>query len=73
MNIRTIESDFEYQIKEVLKNMQDDYQDYVENCEGEPRSFSDWLWREEIAEFGSQVFQAVDNWCGMDELINEIQ
>ena len=47
MNIRTIESDFEYQAKQVFDDMLEEYKEQQKQRkkdEYEIQTFADWLW-----------------------------
>lgn len=64
MDYRTIDKDFEFQIKEVLKKMK---QEALENDE----SFdSNYIW-ENRTRLGELVFEATEAQCGINELIEE--
>ena len=74
MEIRTIEHDFEYQVKDVFSKMADDYksdQKDREQNDRDPQSFEDWLWQNREA-FGAAMYDQVDEWCGLQSLIEEV-
>ena len=73
MEVRTIDYDFEYQMKRALKEMQDAYkEDQDERREGNIRlqPFSEWLW-EHTDELGKEMYNRLDLWCGVEEFTEE--
>lgn len=74
MKIRTIEDDFEYQVKEVFKDMQEDYiseqQDQEENGE-DVKTFAEWLW-ENRADFGERMYERFDEYAGIEESTEDL-
>ena len=70
MNIRTIESDFEYQAKQVFHDMLEEYkEDQKQNKkhEEEIQTFADWLW-DNRSYFGDQMLTRLDEYVGIEEL-----
>jgi hypothetical protein len=71
MEIRTIEHDFEYQMKEVFSQMKEAFE-YDVLTDGYTGTFSGWLWNN-TEEFGKYTFERVDSWCGVDELFENLE
>ena len=72
MKIRTIEDDFEYQLKEVFKDMLKDYNDEQndrKSCGDEVQVFSEWLWSNR-EEFGEKVYNRFDEYADIEESTN---
>ena len=73
MNIRTIESNFEYQAKQVFNDMLEEYkeeQKYREKREYEIHTFAEWLW-DNKAYFGEQMFTRLDEYVGIEEFTED--
>lgn len=66
MNVKTIESNFEYQVEQIFKSMFSDYKEEMETS-NQILSFSDWLWKEK-EQLGETFFNKVDEFCGVDEI-----
>lgn len=66
MDFRTIDKDFEYQMKEVFKQMKEEA---IKNSE----SFdSNYVWKNS-ERFGELVFDAIEEFCGVGELVNKLE
>jgi hypothetical protein len=66
MDYRTIEQNFDYQMEEVLEKMEQEALENDENFNG------DYVWKNR-ERLGELVFEAIDAYCGVDELINKIK
>ena len=66
MDIRTIESDFEYQMSKIVKKFKKDYD--LEGLDAE--ELQDKIWKDLAAEFGKEVLQACNDFSG-DELFED--
>lgn len=74
MNVRTVESDFEYQMNQVFETMKSEYQEEQEHREeGElpTQTFHEWLWNN-LQDFGQEVYQRLDEWCGVDDFTQDL-
>ena len=69
MNFRTIEEGFEYQVKEILQSIFDDYR---ENDDVRLDSFDDWLWENKEI-LGEYFYEKIDSYKGIVEAIEEIK
>ena len=73
MNIRTIESDFEYQAKQTFDNMLEEYKEEQKKRkkdEDEIQTFTKWLW-DNKAYFGEQMFTRLDEYVGIEEFTKD--
>ena len=68
MNIRTIEDNFDYQAKEILQKIWDDYN---EDCNLTDVNFESWLWENKEI-IGEYFFERVDEYQGMSDIIQEL-
>ena len=69
MNIRTVEDDFEYQVKNVFQDMLEDYTDEQNERKeyNDPiESFADWLWSNS-EDFGEKILNRFDEYTGIEE------
>jgi RNase P/RNase MRP subunit POP5 len=66
MTIRTIEEDFEYQMREVINKFKKDFK--LEELTGE--EIQEKIWNKYSKEFGRAVLEACNNYSG-DELFEE--
>ena len=64
-NIRTIEDGFQYQMHKALKPFVKEWKESGSNME-----FDAWIWTYQATEFGQAVLNRIDEYCGMDEAIN---
>lgn len=74
MTIKTIESDFKYQMNNVLESMKEEYneeQEHRKEVDLPIQTFSEWLWVN-LHDFGQEVYQRLDEWCGMDNLTQDL-
>lgn len=66
MHIRTIEEDFEYQMRNVINKFKKDFE--LEELTGE--EIQEKIWNKYSKEFGRAVLEACNNYSG-DELFEE--
>ena len=69
MNARTIEDNFEYQVKEVFNDMLNDYNDEQNElkADGEDvQTFAEWLWNNKT-EFGKNMYNRFDEYTNINE------
>lgn len=74
MDIRTIEDNFEYQVKSVFNDMLEDYkQDQKERKEygDDVQTFAEWLW-DNRTEFGEKVYNRYDEYAGIEESTQDL-
>lgn len=67
MGIRTIEDSFDYQMKEVLTKLHQEYKDLKPEI-----PFNEWLWQN-AADLGKAIYERYDEYAGIDTLIEEIE
>lgn len=73
MNIRTIEDGFEYQAKSIFENLHEDYKAEMRGeLDDDIITFADWLWNNRES-LGGAFFERVDEYCGVDELVEDIE
>lgn len=67
MSIRTIEDSFDYQMERVLKKLHEQYK-----AELSELPFNEWMWVN-AADLGKAVYNAYDEYAGIDTLIEKIE
>lgn len=70
MNISTLEDDFEYQVKEVIQRLVNDYKGEDNSLTG--ASIDNWLW-DNRDELGKYFYEKVDEYFGMDLITEQIE
>lgn len=70
MNISTLEDDFEYQVKEIVQRLVDDYKDEDDSLTG--TTMEDWLWNNKD-ELGKYFYEKVDEYLGMETVVEQIE
>lgn len=74
MNIKTVESDFEYQVKSVFKDMLEDYRAEQKDRNeygDEVQTFAEWLWNNRV-DFGVMMYDRFDEYAGIDESTEDL-
>lgn len=72
--IRTIESNFDYQVKKVFNDMLEYYkydQEDRKSSGDEVQTFSQWLWNNRT-EFGENIYNQFDLCFGIDESTEDL-
>lgn len=67
MTIRTIEDNFQYRMHLLLKKMKSDY-----DVDTNQTSFDKWIW-DNAEEFGRMVIDDIEEYCGLDEALENEQ
>jgi hypothetical protein len=62
-NIRTIEGNFEYRMKEILSPLYDEWKEETEN-----EKFDEWLWKHRPAELGRALIDDIETYCGFEDI-----
>ncbi len=67
MAIRTAEDFFDYQMKQVLSKLHQEYKDLQSEI-----PFNEWLWQNS-SDLGKAIYERYDEYAGIDTLIEEIE
>ena len=74
MSIRTIEDNFEYQVKQAFSEMLPCYRDEQKERANDGdfiETFAEWLWNNRT-EFGEKMYNRFDEYAGIDESTEDL-